>query len=119
MRSKPSLKARFKLSRTHVNILLLGLAPVAVLPKYQRQGIGLMLIRYSLEECDRLGCKAIVVLGHPEYYPRFGFIPAKEKRLRREYDVPNHVFMLLELESDALNGCNGTVKYRTEFSECE
>ncbi|WP_404789107.1 GNAT family N-acetyltransferase [Altericista sp. CCNU0014] len=99
--------------------LVLGLAPVAVLPEYQRQGIGSLLIRHSLKECDRFGVKAIVVLGSPEYYSRFGFAPAKEKGLKCEYSVPEEAFMVLELESDALEGCNGTVKYRLEFDDLE
>ncbi|MEY2832589.1 MAG: hypothetical protein RLZZ574_1847, partial [Cyanobacteriota bacterium] len=98
------------------NLLVLGLAPVAVLPDYQRQGIGTLLIQHGLEECARLGCKAIVVLGHPEYYPRFGFTPAKEKGLGCEFTVSDEAFMVLELETGALEGCVGTVKYRSEFN---
>jgi putative acetyltransferase len=101
------------------NLFILGLAPIAVLPEHQRQGIGVSLIQHSLEACARLGCKAVVVLGHPEYYPKFGFVPAKEKGLRCEYVVPDEVFMVLELESGALKGCSGIVKYRSEFREFE
>ncbi|MBE9008289.1 N-acetyltransferase [Fortiea sp. LEGE XX443] len=101
------------------NLFILGLAPIAVLPDYQRQGIGSLLIQHSLKECDRLGCKAVVVLGYPEYYPKFGFVPAKEKGLRCEYTVPDEAFMVLELENGALDGCSGTVKYRFEFSQFE
>ncbi len=101
------------------NLLILGLAPVAVLPDYQRQGIGSLLIESSLKKCDRLGCQAVVVLGHPEYYPRFGFIRATDKGLKCEYPVPDEAFMVLELVEGALTGCTGTVKYRSEFSACE
>ncbi len=101
------------------DLLILGLAPVAVLPDCQRQGIGSLLIQYSLEECARLGFQAVVVLGYPEYYPRFGFTPAKKKGLKCEYTVSDEAFMVLELESRALKGCVGTVKYRSEFNECE
>jgi putative acetyltransferase len=101
------------------DLLILGLAPVAVLPDYQQQGIGALLIRNSLEKCARLGCKAIVVLGSPEYYPRFGFVPAKEKGLRCEYIVPDEAFMVLELERGVLDGCIGTVKYHSEFNNLE
>ena len=97
------------------NLLILGLAPVAVLPEYQRQGIGSLLIREGLKECVRSGFQAVVVLGHPNFYPRFGFIPASRKSLGCEYDVPDEVFMVLELESGALQDCSGTVKYRSEF----
>jgi putative acetyltransferase len=99
------------------NLFVLGLAPVAVLPEHQRQGIGSLLIQHSLEHCARLGCQAVVVLGDPEYYPRFGFVTAKEKGLKSEYTVPDEAFMVLELASGALHLCSGIVKYRTEFNE--
>jgi putative acetyltransferase len=101
------------------DLLVLGLAPVAVLPEYQRQGIGSLLIGHGLAECTRLGCKAVVVLGSPAYYPRFGFIPAKDKGLRCDYPVPDEAFMVLELASGALEGCVGMVKYRSEFDRLE
>jgi len=97
------------------NLLILGLAPVAVLPNYQRQGIGSLLIREGLKECGRSGFHAVVVLGYPDFYPRFGFVPASSKSLGCEYDVPDEAFMVLELESGALQDCSGTVKYRSEF----
>ncbi|MEP0917270.1 N-acetyltransferase [Leptolyngbya sp. DQ-M1] len=100
-------------------LFIFGLAPVAVLPNYQRQGIGTLLIQQGLTECDRLGCKAVVVLGHPEYYSRFGFIPAKRKGLRCEYTVPDEAFMVLELESGVLDSCEGIVRYRSEFNALE
>jgi putative acetyltransferase len=101
------------------DLLILGLAPVSVLPDYQRQGIGSLLIQHSLEKCAESGCKAVVVLGSSAYYPQFGFIPAKEKGLRCEYSVPDEAFMVLELESGALERCAGTVKYRSEFMQLE
>ncbi len=101
------------------NLSIQGLAPVAVLPEYQRQGIGTLLIREGLKECARSGFHAVVVLGEPDFYSRFGFIPASRKSLKCEYDVPDEVFMVLELESGALQDCSGTVKYRSEFSLCE
>lgn len=76
-----------------------------------------MLIQHSLSECARLGCKVVVVLGYPEYYPKFGFTSAKEKGLRCEYTVADEAFMVLELEKGALEGCSGIVKYRSEFGE--
>jgi putative acetyltransferase len=97
------------------DLLILGLAPVAVLPNYQRQGIGSLLIRYGLKECARLGFHAVVVLGSPTYYSRFGFVSAKDKGLGCEYAVPDEAFMALELVDSALAGCVGVVKYRSEF----
>lgn len=97
------------------NLSILGLAPVAVLPDYQRLGMGSLLIREGLKECVRSGFQAVVVLGNPDFYSRFGFIPASRKSLGCEYDVPDEAFMVLELESGALQDCSGMVKYRSEF----
>ncbi|MGB8701228.1 MAG: N-acetyltransferase [Thermosynechococcaceae cyanobacterium] len=101
------------------NLWVLGLAPVAVLPNYQRQGIGSLLIQHGLKECAQLGFKAVVVLGSPKYYPRFGFMPAKMKRLGCEYPEADEAFMVLELESSALEGCVGMVKYHPAFNQLE
>ena len=95
----------------------MGLGPMAVLPEYQRRGVGSRLVRAGLEECRRVGCNVVVVLGHPEYYPRFGFVPASRKGLRCEYPVPDEAFMVAELEPEALGGRRGLVKYRPEFAE--
>jgi putative acetyltransferase len=95
----------------------MGLAPMAVLPSYQNQGIGSQLVREGLKECQRLGENIVAVLGHPNYYPRFGFVPASLKGLRSEYDVPNEVFMVAELDEDALDGRRGLVRYHPEFSK--
>jgi putative acetyltransferase len=95
---------------------MVGLAPLAVHPDAQRQGIGSALVRHGLAACAELGCQVVVVLGHPTYYPKFGFIPPQQMGLGCEYPVPAEVFMVLELEPGALAGCRGTVKYRPEFN---
>lgn len=95
--------------------LIYGLAPMAVLPEYQNQGVGSRLVREGLSECRRIGCGAVVVLGHPEYYPRFGFVPASRKGLRCEYPVPDEAFMVVELTPGALLSARGLVKYHPEF----
>jgi putative acetyltransferase len=97
------------------DLKLLGLAPMAVLPDYQRQGIGSLLIQHSLEEHLQSKFSAVVVLGHTEYYPRFGFVPAREKGLGCDYFVPDEAFMVLELKSGALEGCSGIIKYHSAF----
>ena len=93
-----------------------GLAPMAVRPGHQRSGIGSQLIRAGLEECRRSGYSAVVVLGHPEYYPRFGFVPAHTFGLSCEFPSPPEAFMALELADSSLSGLSGLVRYRSEFS---
>jgi putative acetyltransferase len=93
----------------------LGLAPLAVLPKFQRQGIGSLLIQHGLNVCRQNGCLAVFVLGHSNYYPKFGFIPACEKNFRCEYNVPDDKFMIAELQTDSCHAFSGLVKYRPEF----
>ena len=95
----------------------ISLAPMAVLPDYQRKGIGSQLVRAGLEECRRLGHEIVVVLGHPDYYPRFGFVPARPKGIDCEFEVPEEAWMVLELREDALAGRSGTVKFQPEFHE--
>jgi putative acetyltransferase len=95
----------------------LGLAPLAVLSEFQRRGIGSALMHSSLERCRNMGHDAIVVVGHPKYYPKFGFLPASRYGLRCEYDVPEDVFMALELRAGALPGIEGLVRYQPEFAE--
>ena len=95
---------------------LMALAPMAVLPARQRQGIGSALVRAGLAECRRLGAGAVVVLGHAAYYPRFGFGSAARFGLASEYDVPEDVFMALELQDGALHGRPGTIRYHPAFA---
>ncbi|HKA22270.1 MAG TPA: N-acetyltransferase [Blastocatellia bacterium] len=96
--------------------IAMGLAPMSVLPEFQNQGIGSRLVDEGLKKCRELGHSIVVVLGHPNYYPRFGFIPAHLKGLRSEYDVPDDTFMVLELSENALAGRRGLVRYHPEFS---
>ncbi len=101
----------------HADSKIMGLAPMAVLPSEQRHGIGSALVRAGLERCKELGCGAVIVLGHAEYYPRFGFVPASRFSIRSEYDVPDCVFMALELAPGTLAGKSGTIRYHPAFAE--
>ena len=94
---------------------LMGLAPMAVTPSLQNKGIGSSLIKAGIQDCINDGYDAIVVLGHPDYYPKFGFVPSVKYGIKSEYDVPDDVFMVLELKENALKGKQGTMKYHEEF----
>jgi len=96
---------------------IVGLAPMAVHPSFQKKGIGSVLIKEGLSRCIKKGYGAIVVLGHPEYYPKFGFVPSVKYNISCEYDVPEEVFMILELRKDFLKGISGIAKYHPAFNE--
>jgi putative acetyltransferase len=87
----------------------LGLAPVGVLPAFQRQGVGTQLIERGLQDCERGGYDFVVVLGDPRYYSRFGFARAKAYELENEYGA-DEAFRVLELRPGVLQGVEGTVK---------
>ena len=94
---------------------LMGLAPMAVLPARQRTGVGGELVQTGQEVCADAGVSGVVVLGHPDYYPRFGFRPAQAFGLECEYDVPPEAFMAMELKPGALQACKGVVRYHPAF----
>ena len=98
---------------------ILGLAPMAVNPQRQNQGIGSALVLAGLDAARELGYQAVVVLGHPAFYPRFGFKPADSFHIHSEYEVPADVFMALELEPGSLAKTTGLVKYHPAFAELE
>jgi putative acetyltransferase len=99
-------------------IVGMGLAPMAVLPERQRQGIGLQLMTRGLDILRERGCPFVVVVGHPEYYPRFGFTRASTRNLRSQWDgIPDEAFMILILDASAMAGVSGTARYRDEFNE--
>lgn len=93
-----------------------ALGPMAVLPSHQNQGVGATLIRAAFEELKRMGQFVVIVLGHPQYYPRLGFVPSKPLGIRWEIDVPEEVFMVAELTEGALNGRMGIVRYHPAFN---
>jgi putative acetyltransferase len=101
----------------HGHLKILGLGPMAVLPKHQRKGIGAALVRAGLEQSKQLGFGAVVLVGHPDYYPRFGFRTVSHFDIACEFEVPKETFMVLELESGFLAGVSGTIRYHPAFSE--
>jgi putative acetyltransferase len=93
----------------------LALAPLAVHQDFQCLGIGAALIEEGLEECRRLGHRIVIVVGHPLYYPRFGFLIARDFGIRAPFPCPDEAFMLLPLADNALDGISGTVRYPPAF----
>ena len=98
------------------DLRIMGLAPMAVEKKYQNKGIGTGLVNVGLEHCRNQQVNAVVVLGHPDYYPKFGFVPSVEYGIHSEYEVPEEVFMVLELTSGSLKNRKGTIKYHEAFN---
>ena len=98
-----------------VVVVACALGPVAVLPEKQKEGVGSMLIEAGIKLCHRAGYAAMFVLGHPSYYPRFGFRPAGQFGISCAYKVPEEAFMVLELQEGALQGVSGVAHYHPEF----
>jgi putative acetyltransferase len=96
----------------------MGLAPMAVVPDRQRQGIGSQLVRRGLEILRDRGCPFVIVVGHPQYYPRFGFEPASKYELRCQWEsVSKEAFMTAILDATVMAGVSGVATYRPEFDE--
>ncbi|OOZ83775.1 GNAT family N-acetyltransferase [Bacillus cereus] len=95
----------------------LALAPVSVVRDHQKKGIGGKLIVAALEKAKELGYGSVVVLGHPEYYPKFGFKKASEWNIKAPFEVPEEVFMVIELTENALESVEGVVQYSSAFAE--
>lgn len=96
----------------------LGLAPMAVLPEFQNKGIGTKLIKAGLDIIKQAGYPFVIVLGHENYYPRFGFQRASDFGLTCQWDgVPDEAFMALILDGAEMRGVTGIAQYRSEFDE--
>jgi putative acetyltransferase len=96
----------------------MGLAPMAVLPEMQRKGIGTQLVKSGIDNLRKLQCPFVIVLGHPEYYPRFGFERASLYGIKCQWEsIPDDAFMILWLDKSKMNRVSGLAKYRDEFSE--
>ena len=96
----------------------MGLAPMAVLPEFQRQGIGSQLVRRGIDILRQKSCPFVIVVGHAEYYPRFGFEPASIHHIQCQWTgVPDEAFLILILDKDSMAGVTGTARYRDEFDE--
>jgi predicted N-acetyltransferase YhbS len=93
----------------------LALAPVAVLPEYQNQGVGGKLIVAGHRIARELGHDSVILVGHPAYYPRFGYKLASKWGIKAPFDVPDEAFMALELVEGGLTGVSGMIEYAPEF----
>ena len=96
---------------------LMALAPMAVRPGRQRRGIGSALVRAGFDACRAAGHGVVIVVGHPAFYPRFGFVRARPLGLTSEPAFPDEAFMVAELEPGALRGRRGVVRYPAEYVE--
>lgn len=92
-----------------------GLAPLAVRPDLQSQGVGAALVHHGVEDCRHRNLGLVVVLGHPGYYTRLGFLPAPPTELRCKWSNDTGNFMYLELEADHRRCAGGFVNYSPEF----
>ena len=95
----------------------LALAPISVIPRFQNRKVGSRLIKEGLEKARKLGFKSIIVVGHPKYYPRFGFEKASKYGISASLDVPDDALFAMELEKDGLKDCKGKIEYPSEYYE--
>ncbi|KAA0743675.1 N-acetyltransferase [Bacillus sp. AY3-1] len=98
------LLSKIQIEQGATSVESLALAPVSVARGHQKKGIGGKLIGAALEKAKELGYGSVVVLGHPEYYPKFGFKKASEWNIKAPFEVPEEVFMVVELRENALEG---------------
>lgn len=109
------LLTKIKIKNKNNEIPSLALGPVAVLQKYQGKGIGGQLIKEAHKKAKALGYESIVVLGHENYYPRFGYQLVDNYGIKLPFDVPKENCMVIELKKNALKDVNGIVEYAKEF----
>ena len=99
-------------------VMGMGLAPIAVLPEFQQKGVGSRLVNRGIEELRKTACPFIIVLGHPDYYPRFGFEPASRYGIKSQWEgIPENAFMILWLNKSKMIQTWCIAKYRSEFNE--
>lgn len=111
------LLSKIKIVDGDKSVESLALAPVAVSPNHQKKGIGSLLISHALKKAKELGYQSVIVLGHKDYYPKFGFKLASLWNIRAPFEVPDEVFMAMELTDHVLRDIQGVVQYSKAFSE--
>jgi predicted N-acetyltransferase YhbS len=111
------LLSKIKIQNENESYESLALAPLSVLPEYQNKGVGKELILKALKTAKDLRYHSVVVLGHPDYYPKFGFQKASIWGIKAPFDVPEAAFMAIELFDNALNQVSGVIEYPGAFFE--
>ena len=109
------LLTKIQIKNDHESFESLALAPVSVKPNYQKMGIGGQLIKEAHRIAKELGYKSIVLLGHAEYYPKFGYQLCRNYGIKIPFDAPEENCLVVELVEDGLKGVNGIVEYTREF----
>jgi predicted N-acetyltransferase YhbS len=115
----PELSIVAEIDNRIVGHILFSKIKMAVIPEFQKRGIGSELIKKGIDKAKELGFDSIIVLGHKEYYPKFGFQRASKWNIKCPFEVPDDVFMAIELTEKAFEGAAGTVEYPDEFNEAE
>ncbi|MCU9595028.1 N-acetyltransferase [Caldibacillus thermolactis] len=111
------LLSKIKIVNDNQVVESLALAPVSVLPEFQNQGVGKLLIRKALKKAKELRFNSVVVLGYPEYYSKFGFKKASTWGIKSPFEVPDEAFMAMELGENTLDKVSGVVEYPNVFFE--
>lgn len=111
------LLSKIKIMNHNQIVESLALAPVSVLPEYQNKGVGRFLILEALREVKELEYNSVIVLGHPEYYPKFGFKKASTWGIKAPFEVPDEAFMAIELHANVLDKVSGVVEYPSVYFE--
>jgi len=106
-----------KISSPNQKHTTLSLGPMSVLPQHQKKGIGRKLIKEGLKRAKDLEFRSVIVVGHPEYYPKFGFTKASRWSIKVPFEVPDEVFMALEIVEGELKDKPGIIEYPAEFME--
>lgn len=109
------LLSKIKIMNDNQFVESLALAPLSVLPIYQNKGIGTLLMLEALQKAKELGHHSVVVMGHPDYYPKFGFKKASLWGIKAPFEVQEEAFMILELQEHTLDHVSGIVEYPAVF----
>lgn len=106
-----------KIKNEKEEYIVLSLAPLAVHPQYQNKGVGSKLVKRGIKSAKETNFDIILVVGHPKYYPRFGFKPASNWKIKLPIDAPDDAVLVLELKDNSLNNCSGIVEFPKEYYE--